>query len=91
MFFRNKQIKISEDFGQDFYMKLTNFLKEKYNANLIKKKEVTMDMNFYDFEIKGKIITVIVEGLEGTFLIGHKKTIRTIIEDLKKEEIFSLD
>ena len=81
---KNKEIKISDKFGDPYFGELVSFLEAYFDAKFIKKKEVEFDLSYFDYSIKGKIITILSEGMSGTSLSGNKLILTNIINKAKE-------
>jgi hypothetical protein len=80
------EVKISHNFGESYFNELVSFLESSFSAQFIRKKAVEMDLSFFEYSIDKTVITIMSEGMNGTSLLGDKKTVDEIIEKAKKEK-----
>jgi len=82
--FFKAEIKISEDFGEDFLALWNEFLVAEFSAILLSEAELSFDMFSQEYNIEGITISIFSEGMSGTSLIGKKNLLNRIIDRAKK-------
>ena len=83
-FGKNKEMKISDNFGEPYFGELASFLEKHFDAKFLEKKEIEFDLSYFEYLVDDNIITILTEGMGGTSISGNRQTVKRIIEKAKE-------
>ncbi|MCB0535503.1 MAG: hypothetical protein KDD14_25080 [Saprospiraceae bacterium] len=91
MFF-SRQLKVSKKFGPDYIETVIEFLNSYYTIVFEGKREIDMDLVYFNYNFDGKKISFISEGMVGTSIYGKSDVVKNIVSKVKEDnpELFDI-